>query len=93
MSPREERILWFAAGAVIGVAAATLLAPTSGPELRGMIGDRAGEGKDRLLSQGRDLMSKGKELFDQGRRIAEDAADMFDEGRAILNRESIPDEG
>lgn len=91
MSRNSEKVLWFAAGAMMGAAVALLVAPESGQELRGHIGERASEGRDALLRRGQRMFEQGKELFDQGRRIAEDAAAMFEEGKELLEQDIAGD--
>lgn len=72
-----SNMIWFFAGAVVGVAAGLLLAPQSGEETRRLISERAEEG-------GREWIDRGKELYDKGRQLAEDAADYFEEGRRLV---------
>jgi gas vesicle protein len=76
-----EKLVWFLAGAAVGSAAALLLAPKSGRELRRLIGEKAGEGREYLSDAGRDVYAKGKEIFEKGRGLADDAADLFERGR------------
>jgi gas vesicle protein len=75
---------WFLAGAVVGAAAALLLAPKSGEETRKYIGQTSKEGASAMEASGRELMDKGKELYERGKQIAEDAADLFDRGRKLV---------
>lgn len=87
MSRGKEQVLWFTAGALIGAGVALLVAPKSGAELRGLIGETAGEGRERLLQTGRDLFERGRDIYARGKQIAEDAADLFEEGREMLDKE------
>jgi gas vesicle protein len=80
-----EKLIWFLAGAAMGAAAALLLAPRSGRELRRLIGEKAGEGREYLADAGRDVYSKGKELFEKGRELADDAAELFERGRKAVH--------
>ncbi|MFN7938390.1 MAG: YtxH domain-containing protein [Bryobacteraceae bacterium] len=79
-----SKLVWFLAGAAIGSAIALLYAPASGDETRRKIGEAAGRGRDRLNESGRDIVEKGKELFDRGRQIADDASDLFESGRKLV---------
>jgi gas vesicle protein len=78
------KIGWFLAGAVLGAAAALLLAPKSGEETRKYIGQTSKEGASAMEASGRELMDKGKELYERGKKIAEDAAELFDRGRKLV---------
>jgi gas vesicle protein len=74
-------IVAFVLGAVTGAAVALLMAPTTGEEMRRMLGERAREGRERAeeaARQGRDLWNRqretiataferGKEAYDQAR--------------------------
>jgi gas vesicle protein len=74
-------ILAFVMGAVTGAAVALLMAPTTGEEMRRMLGDKAREGADRAneaARQGRDFINKqrqnvasaverGREAYQQAR--------------------------
>jgi gas vesicle protein len=75
---------WFLAGAVLGAAAALLLAPKSGEETRKYIGQTSKEGASAMEASGRELMDKGKELYERGKKIAEDATELFDRGRKLV---------
>lgn len=79
-----SKLVWFLAGAAIGSAIALLYAPASGDETRRRIGEAAGRGRDRLNESGRDMVEKGKELFDRGRQIADDASELFESGRKLV---------
>ncbi|MBS1829251.1 MAG: YtxH domain-containing protein [Acidobacteria bacterium] len=79
-----SKLVWFLAGAAIGSAIALLYAPASGDETRRKIGEAAGRGRDRLNESGRDIVEKGKELFDRGRQIADDASELFESGRKLV---------
>jgi gas vesicle protein len=75
---------WFLAGAVIGASAALLLAPSSGEDAREYLNEAAREGKDAVTSSSREMMDRGKELYERGRQLAEDAADLFERGRKLV---------
>jgi gas vesicle protein len=73
-------VVAFVLGAVTGAAVALLMAPTSGEEMRRLIGEKAREGADRAgdaARQGRDLVNRGRETLssaiDRGREAYEQA--------------------
>ncbi len=87
------RLLWFAAGAAVGVAIGLLYAPASGEQTRKFIGEKAQEGREALtttgehiVERGRDLYERGKDLYERGRKIADEAAEMFERGRQIIEK-------
>ena len=77
-------LVWFVAGAAIGAAIALLYAPQSGEKTRRLIGRKAREGRDVIADSGRDLVDKGRELYEKGRRVADDAAELFERGRRAV---------
>jgi gas vesicle protein len=72
-------IVAFVLGAVTGAAVALLMAPTSGEEMRKMIGDRAREGADRA----REAAGQGRELWNRQR---DTLANAFERGREAYNQ-------
>ncbi len=67
-------IVAFVLGAVTGAAVALLMAPTTGEEMRRLLGDRAREGRDRASEaarQGREMWNRQREnlstAFERGR--------------------------
>ncbi len=80
-----DRLVWFMAGACVGAALALLLAPKSGRELRQYLGEKGAEGRDFLTETGKEVYSKGRDLYERGKGLAEDAADLFERGRARLS--------
>ena len=57
-------IVAFILGAVTGAAVALLMAPTTGGEMRRMLGDKAREGRDRAAGaaqQGRDFLNRQRD--------------------------------
>lgn len=69
-------------GAVVGAAAALLLAPKSGQELRGEIGEaahrakeRAAEAKEQLAAKYEELRAKIEEHIESGAHEAAEAAE------------------
>lgn len=69
--------LWFVAGALVGAAAALLVAPTSGRETRAYVGRRSREAAEGLRERGREaadgLRERGREVMheatDRGRQL------------------------
>ncbi|MBZ5592031.1 MAG: YtxH domain-containing protein [Acidobacteriia bacterium] len=86
MAEREEggKLGWFVAGAVLGGAVALLYAPKSGKETREFINKKTGEGKEVLNQTGKEVLDKGREIYDRGKQIADDAADLFERGRRLV---------
>ena len=78
------KLVWFFAGAAIGAAIALLCAPYTGKELRRRLGEKAGEGRDKLKEASRDVLDRGRELYEKGRKVADDAAELFDKGRKLV---------
>jgi gas vesicle protein len=73
-------IVAFVLGAVTGAAVALLMAPTTGEEMRRMLGDRAREGRERAeeaARQGRDMWNRQRDTiataFERGREAYEQA--------------------
>jgi gas vesicle protein len=62
-------LLAFAIGAVVGAAAALLLAPATGEETRRAVNARTREGREKVL----EALRQGKGLFNQRRQAAVDA--------------------
>lgn len=59
----------FLLGFGIGITAAVLFAPKSGPESREYLGSKASEGTDYLLKQGQQLKDSAAELLDRGKTV------------------------
>jgi gas vesicle protein len=78
------RFVWFLAGAAIGASIALLYAPKSGRDTRRLIGRKARHSREAVTEVGRDLIDKGRELYEKGLRVADDAAEMFDRGRRLV---------
>jgi len=77
-------IAWFVAGAALGAAVALLYAPKSGRDTRKMLNRTTREGREAVEASGKELMEKGRDLYDRGRKIADDAADLFERGRRLV---------
>lgn len=76
--------MWFLAGASIGATIALLYAPQSGRETRRIIKRKTREGREVLSDTSRDLMEKGRDLYEKGLRVADDAAEMIERGRRLV---------
>ena len=74
---------WFFVGALCGAVVALLYAPGSGQQTRKLIVQKTDETRDVLADGGKEIVEKGKELFERGRQIAEEAADLFERGRKL----------
>jgi gas vesicle protein len=75
---------WFLAGAVIGAGAALLMAPKSGKDTRDYLSHTTKNSREVMESSGRELMERGKDLYDQGKKIVDDASDLFERGRKLV---------
>ena len=76
-----DKLIWFLAGVTVGAALGILFAPKAGSEMRQYLGEKGAAGRDYLTDTGRDIYSKGRDLYDRGKGLAEEAADLFDRGR------------
>jgi gas vesicle protein len=79
-----DSLLWFAAGAALGATIALLYAPHSGKDTRRYIGKQTRKGRQAMSEASRDLVDKGKDIYEKGRRVADDAAEMFERGRRLV---------
>ena len=77
-------LLWFVAGAAIGATVALLYAPQSGRDTRRIIQKKSRQSGEAIADTSRDLMDKGRDLYEKGRRVADDAADMIERGRRLV---------
>ena len=84
MEESNNNLGWFLAGAVIGAAAALLLAPNSGKDTRKYLSKTSKDSREAMEASGRELMDRGKELYERGKQIAEDATDLFERGRKLV---------
>jgi gas vesicle protein len=81
---RTDNFVWFLAGVGIGAGIALLYAPKTGRDTRRLIGKKARHGREAVADAGRDLIDKGRELYEKGRKVADDAAELFERGRRIV---------
>jgi gas vesicle protein len=77
-------IAWFVAGAALGAAVALLYAPKSGKDTRKLLNRTTRDSREAVEASGKELMEKGRDLYDRGRKIADDAADLFERGRRLV---------
>lgn len=84
MEDNSNSLGWFVAGAAIGAALGIIFAPKSGSETRKYIKHTTLEGRDAMEANGKELMDRGKELYDRGRKIADDASELFERGRKLV---------
>jgi len=78
------KVIWFVAGIAIGATIALLYAPHSGEVTRRKIAKRTEQGRAALADSGKEMLDRGKEMYEKGRRLADDAAEMFERGRKIV---------
>jgi len=78
------KVVWFMAGIAIGATIALLYAPASGEVTRRRIVRKTEQGRAALADSGKDMLDRGREMYEKGRRLADDAADMFERGRKIV---------
>jgi gas vesicle protein len=79
-----DKFVWFLAGIGIGAGIALLYAPKTGRDTRRLIGKKARHSREAVADAGRDLIDKGRELYEKGRKVADDAAELFERGRRIV---------
>ena len=79
-----NRVVWFLAGAAVGATIALLYAPHSGEVTRRKITRRAQESREAIEDSGREMIDRGRELYEKGRKIADEAADIFERGRKLV---------
>lgn len=77
---------WFLGGAVLGAAAALLIAPGSGEETREQLAQAANKTGKAFNEQSQDILRKGRELYERGRQLADEAAERFEHGRGIAEK-------
>ena len=87
---RSGGILWFVAGAAVGVGIAVLYAPKSGKATRQYISDTTGKSKEAVTVSGKELVDRGKDLYDRGRSLAAEAAELFERGTKLIKGRPYP---
>ena len=74
----------FILGIAVGATVALLYAPQSGRRTRRYLEDRAEEGKDKITDAAKDVVHRGRDLYEKGREVADEVADLFDRGRNLV---------
>jgi gas vesicle protein len=73
----SEKALYLMLGAMIGAAAALLLAPRSGEETRKIIASKARESADVISSRTKDVAGKTAEYVDRGKELVQQQRDQI----------------
>jgi gas vesicle protein len=63
------KVAFFAVGAGVGAILALLLAPKTGEQTRKLIAEKAEEGKDYVVSKGREFRGQAEELVEKGKEL------------------------
>ena len=66
---------YFGIGAALGVAAAVLLAPKSGPETRKLLSSKAAEGTDYLAARAAEVRDTASEAITRGKKAVKQNAE------------------
>ena len=82
-----DGLLWLGLGALVGVAAALLLAPEKGAQTRRKLAGHVEKGRKNLYESGNEVIDRGRELFEKGRGIAQETAEMFERGRRMAEQD------
>ncbi len=72
-----EKALYLMLGAMIGAAAALLLAPRSGVETRKLIAAKAREGADLVASRTRSVAGKTSDYVERGKELLQQQRDQL----------------
>jgi len=78
------RVVWFMAGIAVGATVALLFAPAAGEVTRRRIVKKTEQGRAALADSGKEMLDRGRDMYEKGRRLADDAAEMFERGRKIV---------
>ena len=87
-SDNTTRLVWFIAGAAIGASIALLYAPASGVEVRRKLKKGAEEGRAKLVDTSKEMLDRGRDLYEKGKKIADEAAEIFERGREVVQKAS-----
>jgi len=77
-------VVWFLAGAAVGAAVALLYAPQAGHVTRRKIGRHADRGRAALQDSGKEMIDRGRDMFERGRKMADEASELFERGRRMV---------
>lgn len=77
-------LAWFLVGAAVGATVALLYAPQSGKKTRGMIASKTQKGKEVLTDSSKEVLDRGRELYERGREFADEAAELFERGKKAV---------
>ena len=83
-------VVSFLLGAITGAAVALLMAPTTGEEMRRMLGEKAREGRDKAneaARQGREFINRQRDTFSSAVERGRDAYNQARSGTAPRRRE------
>jgi gas vesicle protein len=80
----SENLIWFLAGATLGAAVALLYAPASGKTTRRYLSDKTRKGCEAIEETSREMVDRGRELYEKGRKVADEAAELFERGRQMM---------
>jgi gas vesicle protein len=69
---------WFVVGAGLGAAAAMLFAPKSGEALRSDILAGVDQGRDFLVTRGREARTTAKSWIDSGKEVVDEKRELID---------------
>ena len=79
------KVAYLMAGVGMGAVVALLFAPKSGKETRKYISDRAEDGKDFVVTKGREFRRQAEDLVDRGKEVVnkqkDRLADALEAGR------------
>ena len=71
----SNEFTYFGIGAALGVAAAVLLAPKSGPETRRLLRSKAEDGTDYLASRAADARDTASQAINRGKKVIKQNAE------------------
>jgi gas vesicle protein len=84
MYDNGNKIVWFVAGAAIGATIALLYAPASGHDTRRRIVKKTKQSREAIADSGREVLDRGRDMYEKGRKLADEAAEMFERGRKLV---------
>ena len=77
-------LAWFLVGAAVGATVALLYAPQSGRDTRRLISRKTEKGKEALADTSKEVLNRGRELYERGREFADEAAELFERGKKAV---------